>query len=65
MSKPELSFPDWSDHPAPPRMSLEEFESWIIGEILPALGAAGKLSPEALRKDFEENEGQMTEPFRL
>ena len=61
----ELKFPDWSGHPAPPRMSFEEYEAWITGEILPALRAAGKLSDEELRRDFERNEGLMTEAFRL
>ncbi len=61
----ELRLPDWSGHPKPPRLSFEEYEAWIIGEILPSLRAAGKLTDEELRKDFDRNEGLMTEPFRL
>lgn len=61
----DLNFPDWSDHPPPPRLSMAEYEAWIIGEILPALHAAGKLTEEELLKDLARNEGAMTEPFRL
>jgi hypothetical protein len=61
----ELKFPDWAGHPQPPRLSFEAYEAWIIGEILPALRAAGKLTDEELRKDFDRNEGLMTEAFRL
>jgi hypothetical protein len=64
MSKSQLKFPDWTGHPPPPRLSFEEYEAWILGEILPTLRAAGKLTDEELRKDFDRNEGLM-EPFRL
>jgi hypothetical protein len=60
-----LNFPDWSDHPPPPRLSMEEYEAWIVGEILPALHAAGKLTDEEIHKHFARNEGTMTEPFVL
>lgn len=65
MTDPDLKFPDWSDGPAPPRLSMAEYEAWIVGEILPALHAEGKLTEEELLKDLARNEGAMTEPFRF
>jgi hypothetical protein len=58
-----IKWPDWSDHPPAPRLTMEEYEAWIIGEILPTLHAAGLMTDEALAKDFARNEGAMTEPF--
>ena len=65
MTDTDLTFPDWSGHPPPPRLSFEEYEAWILKEILPALHAEGKMSVPYLRKQFDQNEGRMTEPFRL
>lgn len=65
MTDPELQFPGWTGHPPAPRLSFEEHEAWIIGEILPGLKAAGKLTDAELGKDFANSEGLVTEPFRL
>ena len=63
MTDLKLNLPDWSDHPPPPRLSMEEYEKWILEEVLPAAHAAGKLTTEALLEDLARNEGAMKEPF--
>lgn len=59
----DLKFPDWSDHPPAPKLSFAEYEAWVLGFVLPRLAAAGKWTPEAIREDFRERNGTMTEPF--
>lgn len=65
MADLDLKFPDWSNHPPAPHLSLEHYEAWIIGMILPRLDAAGKLTREESLLSFKNREGAMKEPFVL
>lgn len=60
----DLILPDLSGHPPPPQLSYEQYQQWILGEIIPDLARRGEMTLEKLIADFRNNEGRMTE-FRL
>jgi hypothetical protein len=57
----DLEFPDFSNQPPPPKLSIEQCERWICGEIAPLLAREGKLTREALLADFMNSEGRQKE----
>lgn len=61
MSEPNMNLPDLTGHPPPPRLSFEEYERWICGEIIPMLAARGEMTDEKLIEDFMNNEGRVRE----
>ena len=60
MSALGLKFPDFSDHPPPPRLSFEQYERWVFEEIVPELARRGEMTEEKLIADFMNNEGRVT-----
>lgn len=60
MSIPDFVFPDFSDHPPPPKLSYEQYSRWVFDEILPDLAARGEMTEEKLLADFMNNEGRVT-----
>lgn len=60
----DMTLPDLSGHPPPPRLAFEEYQSWIFGEIIPELARRGEMTEEKLIAHFRQNEGRMAE-FRL
>lgn len=63
MNALDLDFPDFSTHPPPPKLTLEQYERWICGEIAPLLARQGKMTDEELLADFMKNEGSQTEEW--
>lgn len=59
----DLDLPDLSGHPPPPKLSFDQYQRWICGEILPMLAREGKLTDEELIADFMNNEGRQTEEW--
>ena len=59
----DLEFPDFSNHPPPPKLSFEQYQRWICEEIVPSLAREGKMSREALVADFMKNEGSQKEEW--
>jgi hypothetical protein len=55
----DLEFPDWSDHPPPPRASNDEYIAWVTDTLrwLPQLTAEEAADPSA--------PGPANVPFRL
>jgi len=61
MNALDLEFPDFSSHPAAPRMTFAEYQRWICEEIVPELARRGEMTLEKLHDDFMNNEGRMKE----
>jgi hypothetical protein len=59
MSVSDLEFPDFSDHPPPPRLTFEEYQQWVCGEIIPELARRGEMTEEKLIADFMNHEGRV------
>lgn len=59
----DLEFPDFSNHPPPPKLNFEQYQRWICEEIVPALAREGKLTHEHLIADFMRSEGRQTEEW--
>ena len=63
MDVSDFELPDYSNHPPAPKLTFEQYERWIFGEIAPMLAREGKLTREALLADFMKNEGRQTEEW--
>lgn len=59
----DLEFPDFSNHPPPPKLSFEQYQRWICEEIVPAMVRGGRLTRENLLADFMRSEGSQTEEW--
>lgn len=63
MNDSEPEFPDFSNHPPPPKLTFEQHEKWICEEIVPELARRGEMTREKLVADFMKNEGRQTEEW--
>ncbi len=63
MRFPDLDLGNFSDHPPAPKLSFEQYEQWICGEIVPMLARAGKLTDAEILADFMRNEGRQVEEW--
>lgn len=63
MNALDLEFPDFSNHPPPPKLNFEQYQRWICEEIAPLLERQGKLTLEVIKADFMKNEGRQTEEW--
>ncbi len=61
MSVIDLNLGDFSDHPPPPQVTLEQYELWVL-ELLKC-GMRPVMSDEQIIADFMKNEGRQTEPW--
>lgn len=61
MKELDLDFGDLSDHPPPPRVSMDVFERWVFEMF--AKSGRGHMSAEEIRADFRRNEGSQTEEW--
>ncbi len=59
----ELDLPDTSGHPPPPRLTFEQYQRWICGEIGPMLALEGKFCQKELLADFMKNESRQNEEW--
>jgi hypothetical protein len=59
----DFDFPDFSNHPPPPKLTFEQYEKWICEEIVPELARRGEMTREKLIADFMKNEGRQTEEW--
>ncbi len=59
----DLEFPDFSNHPPPPKLTFEQYQRWVCEEIVPALAREGKMTREQIIADFMQNEGRQTEEW--
>ena len=57
----DLDLPDFSNHPPPPRLTLEQYEKWIF-EML-ASGMRPERTPEEEEAEWLRNEGSQKEPW--
>jgi hypothetical protein len=57
----DLEFPDFSDHPPPPQVSLDVYEKWVF-ELL-ASGMRRPMSDEEMLAEWMRNEGSQTEEW--
>ena len=57
----DLEFPDFSDHPPPPQVSLGVYEKWVF-ELL-ASGMRRPMSHEEMLAEWMRNEGSQTEEW--
>jgi len=57
----DLEFPDFSDHPPPPQVTLDAYEKWVF-ELL-ASGMRPPMTNEEMIADFMKNEGRQTEEW--
>lgn len=62
MNNLDLQFPDFSDHPPPPQVSLGVYEKWVF-EVF-ARNKRPEMSIDEAVADFMNNEGRMGE-FRF
>ena len=58
MKELDLVFPDLSNHPPPPQVTLEVYEKWVM-EIF-AKSKRADMSLDEIRADFMRNEGRQT-----
>jgi len=63
MNALDLEFPDFSNHPPPPKLTFEQYEKWICEEIVPELARRGEMTREKIIADFMKNEGRQTEEW--
>ena len=63
MNALDLEFPDFSGHPPAPKLTFEQYQHWVCGEIVPELARRGKMTHEEMIADFKRNEGSQTEPW--
>ena len=59
----DLEFPDFSNHPPPPKLNFEQYQRWICEEIFPAFTREGKLTRDQLAADFMRSEGSQKEEW--
>lgn len=57
----DLNLPDLSDHPPPPRLTLEQYERWILE--CHRLNERRPMTDEEIIADFMKNEGRQTEEW--
>jgi hypothetical protein len=57
----DLEFPDFSDHPPPPQVSLDVYEKWVF-ELLDS-GMRRPMSDEEMLAEWMRNEGSQTEEW--
>ena len=57
----DLEFPDFSDHPPPPQVTLGVYERWVF-ELL-ASGMRPVMTDQDMIADFMRNEGRQTEEW--
>ncbi|NQX02384.1 hypothetical protein HQ447_17135 [bacterium] len=57
----DLEFPDFSDHPPPPQVTLGVYEKWVF-ELL-ANGMRPTMSHEEMLAEWMCNEGSQTEEW--
>lgn len=57
----DLEFPDFSDHPPPPQVTLGVYERWVF-ELL-ASGMRPVMTDQEMIADFMRNEGRQTEEW--
>ncbi len=57
----DLEFPDFSDHPPPPQVTLDVYERWVF-ELL-ACGMRPAMTDEEMLADFMKNEGSQKEEW--
>jgi predicted amidophosphoribosyltransferase len=57
----DLDLPDFSDHPPPPRLTLAQYENWVL-EIY-AKSKYPKMSNEEMLAEWMRNEGSQTEEW--
>ena len=56
-------FPDFTNHPPPPKLTFEQYQRWFCEEIVPTLAREGKMTREKIIADFMQNEGRQTEEW--
>ena len=57
----DLEFPDFSDHPPPPQVTLGVYEKWVF-ELL-ASGMRPIMTDQEIIADFMRNEGSQKEEW--
>ena len=57
----DLEFPDFSDHPPPPQVTLDVYERWVF-ELL-ASGMRPVMTDQEMIADFMRSEGRQKEEW--
>jgi hypothetical protein len=57
----DLDLPDFSDHPPPPRLTLAQYEKWVL-EVY-AKSKYPNMSHEEMLAEWMRNEGSQTEEW--
>jgi hypothetical protein len=61
MKIPEIDLPDFSGHPPPPKMTLAQYEKWVLEMY--AKSKYPTMSHEEMMKEWMRNEGSQTEEW--
>jgi len=61
MKELDLVFPDFSNHPPPPQVSLDVYERWVLQTF--AKSRKADMTLDEIRADFMRNEGRQTEEW--
>jgi hypothetical protein len=57
----EIDLPDFSGHPPPPKMTLEQYEKWVLEMY--AKSKYPTMSREEILEEWLRNEGSQTEEW--